>query len=448
MRDHRPALRAANFFTYHASRITSHAPLPTCFPHPVAQNAFVSPRERAIVWLLLAALAAAGCYSNRKGQLPPDWEASPEAPEGPSAVVPSIGAPTVVATDPLLAPPPTNSPAGPDSAYPVSPLTNHPLSLGYGAAGASRITHHESRNTYLSLAGWCKANQLPAPTLLAAAPVPAYALKTAHGTLLLRPGNQVAFWDGLELRLGFAPQMLEGEPYVHSLDLEKTIEPLVRLTPDCLKENLNANPVVVIDPGHGGENVGTKSVLGARYEKEFTLDWALRLERLLATNGWQVFLTRSDDANPALSNRVAFAQEHKAALFLSLHFNSAGPDESQAGLETYCLTPCGMTSTVTRGYSDDPGLSFPNNAFDSQNLQLACLVHRALLQVNGNRDRGVRRARFPGVLRGQQRPAILIEGGYLSNPLEARQIADPAYRQKLAEAVARALAVKSVVSSQ
>src|SRR5207248_499777 len=122
-----------------------------------------------------------------------------------------------------------------------------------------------------------------------------------------------------------------------------------------------------------------------------------------------------------------------------LHFNSAAPNEEQAGLETYCLTPSGMPSSLTRGFEDNAALAFPNNSFDAQNLQLACAVHRALLQVNGNRDRGVRRARFPGVLRGQQRPAILVEGGYLSNRHEAGLIGEPGYRQKLAEAVAAAL---------
>src|SRR5206468_9144528 len=77
--------------------------------------------------------------------------------------------------------------------------------------------------------------------------------------------------------------------------------------------------------------------------------------------------------------------------------------------------------------------------FDTQNLQYAVLLHHALLDVNGNQDRGVRRARFLGVLQGQNRPAVLVEGGYLSNLKEARQIADPAYRQKLAEAMAGAL---------
>jgi len=230
--------------------------------------------------------------------------------------------------------------------------------------------------------------------------------------------------------------MINGQPCVHTLDLQKTIQPLVMGT---FMSALRTNLTIVIDPGHGGGDSGTKSVLGYRYEKEYTLDWARRLGSLLASNGWRVFLTRSADLDLSLSNRIAIAEAHQAGIFLSLHFNSSAPNDQQAGLETYCLTPSGMLSSVTRGFGDDPGLSFPNNAFDAQNLQFALRVHRALLQVNGQRDRGVRRARFLGVLRGQNRPAILVEGGYLSNPQEARRIADPAYRQKLAEAVAEAI---------
>src|SRR5437899_1336599 len=98
-------------------------------------------------------------------------------------------------------------------------------------------------------------------------------------------------------------------------------------------------------------------------------------------------LVQGEWSGIALSpDAFAFAEEHKADLFLSLHFNSAAPNELQAGLETYCLTPAGMASTLTRGFSDDPAESFPNNAFDAQNLQLAFRVHRALLKVNGNHD--------------------------------------------------------------
>jgi N-acetylmuramoyl-L-alanine amidase len=287
--------------------------------------------------------------------------------------------------------------------------------------------------TWLPLQRWSHTEGLDSPLQLSPPPQPSYSVHSSNGVFVLRPGTQLAQWDGTEVRLGFAPQLIDGQPYIHALDLKKTVQPLLAGPTPFYS---NSHPVIVLDPGHGGENAGTKSVLGEHYEKEFTLDWALRLQKTLAASNCEVFLTRADDTDLALSNRVAFAAFHKADIFLSLHFNSAAPNLNEAGLETYCLTPTGMPSSLTRGFADEINVSFPNNAFDIQNLQLALGVHRALLQVNGHRDRGIRRARFPGVLRGQERPAILIEGGYLSNPEEARLIAEPGYRQKLAEAVA------------
>jgi N-acetylmuramoyl-L-alanine amidase len=228
--------------------------------------------------------------------------------------------------------------------------------------------------------------------------------------------------------------MINGQPFVHALDLKKNIEPLASAPTVPAK----TNRIVVLDPGHGGPSTGATSVLDGENEKEFTLDWARRAASLLASNGWQVFLTRTNDVDVSLSNRVAFAEERKAGLFISLHFNSAAPSQEQSGVETYCLTPAGMPSTLTRGYEDDLSLVFPNNAFDAENLQYAHRLHRSLVRVAG-RDRGLRHARFLGVLRGQNRPAVLVEGGYLSNPHEAERIAEPEYRQLLAEALARAL---------
>ena len=173
-----------------------------------------------------------------------------------------------------------------------------------------------------------------------------------------------------------------------------------------------------------------------------------RLEPLLAQEGWQVFLTRTNDVDDSLSNRVAFAEAHRADLFISLHFNSLAPDKSPAGIETYCVTPTGMPSTLTRGYGDFWSEYFPNNAFDVQNLQLAVRLQGALLHETGMEDRGICRARFIGVLHGQRRPAVLIEAGFLSNPGDARQIENPAFRQKLAQAVADALQPKSETVSQ
>ena len=301
---------------------------------------------------------------------------------------------------------------------------------------------HES---WVPLAEWARSRGLGPPAQLSSGPSASYAIKSTNGVVVLSAGSQIARCDGLELHLGFAPQLINGHFYVQGLDLRKTLQPLLQ---DASKNRWGAGSVLVIDPGHGGTDAGTRSVLRNHYEKDLTLDWALRLQAILSARGCQVFLTRSNDVEVALSNRVAFAAQHNADAFISLHFNSAGRDVNEGGLETYCLTPVGMPSSITRGFADEVGLTFPNNAFDAQNLRLALTVHRALLQVNGHLDRGVRRARFPGVLRGQQRPAILVEGGYLSNPREAGRIAEPAYRQMLAAALAGALLPASEATNQ
>ncbi|HZL42121.1 MAG TPA: N-acetylmuramoyl-L-alanine amidase [Verrucomicrobiae bacterium] len=290
-------------------------------------------------------------------------------------------------------------------------------------------------DTWIPLGRWARQHGYGNLRLLSRAEDTKFALNTTNGTFTALAGTLLANWDGLELHLGFEPQLIGNQIFLHTLDLKKNLEPLIH-SPEL---QWRERPVIVVDPGHGGQNTGASNMASGLCEKEFTLDWARRLERLLTDRGWQVYLTRTNDVDVTLSNRVAFAQEHRADLFISLHFNSAAPSQEQAGLETYCLTPAGMPSTLTRGYEDDLTAIFPNNSFDEQNLQCAVLLHRALLPVVGY-DRGVRRARFLGVLRGQSRAAVLIEAGFLSNPREARLIADPEYRQRLAEAMARALA--------
>ncbi|MSU58197.1 MAG: hypothetical protein EXS35_08455 [Pedosphaera sp.] len=287
-----------------------------------------------------------------------------------------------------------------------------------------------------SLNRWATSHGLGALRRVTVGPVESFALVANTGVLTLNMGSLSAHWENLEIRFGFAPQLTNGQVFVHALDLHKNIEPLLR----AFRPAAAPDRVIVIDPGHGGSNTGTRSKADNRLEKEFTLDWALRLARLLETNNWQVLLTRTNDVDVSLAERVDFAEQHRADLFVSLHFNSSGggsPDA--AGLETYCLTPTGMASSLVRGREDILAEILPNNTFDEQNLAYAVRLHAAVLKVNGHLDRAVRRARFLTVLRGQNRPAVLIEGGYLSNVREARKIADPAFRQKLAEATAEAL---------
>jgi N-acetylmuramoyl-L-alanine amidase len=297
--------------------------------------------------------------------------------------------------------------------------------------------------TWVALDDWAAAHKTGAPHFLSKSPATTYAIGSSNSVMVVGVGSIGATWNGIEINLGFAPEFIDGEIFLHGLDLKKNLEPLLCAPPISFPQT---NRVIVIDPGHGGDNHGTVSVLDGRFEKEFTLDWAKRLKPLLETNGWKVFLTRTSDLYVTNADRVTFAETHHADLFISLHFNSTEQDkktgkrdEKTGGLETYCITPVGMPSTLTRGFADPWYENLPNNNFDAQNLQLAVRVHGAVLRAVGMEDHGVRRSRFDTVLRGQNRPAILVEGGYLSNPAEAKLIESPEYRQKLAEGVAAAL---------
>ena len=382
-------------------------------------------RRPTVCALLLVVLA--GCSTMPTE--PPD-EVTVDSPKDTVVVAPRMAASTnhvpsrVMATAPapvvsqMPAPmPATTNAHSPAPAAAVAPTNKPDLSDGW-----------------VPLERWSEMNGFGTPQRTATDDFPSYGFTSSKGTMWVKVGSQLAYWNGLEYRLGFAPELIGGHPYVHALDVRKNFTPLMA---DPIR--FKPGTVLVIDPGHGGTDVGASSIYDGHYEKEYTLDCARRLEAVLAGHGWTVWLTRTNDVNVPLASRVSFAEEHKADLFLSLHFNSASPDRQQAGLETYCLTPAGMPSSLTRGYRDDLKLVYPNNRFDAENLQYAVELHRAALRVNGNADRGVRRARFLGVLQGQNRPAILVEGGYLSNPEEARQIADPAYRERFVEALAQAL---------
>ncbi len=362
-----------------------------------------------------------GCSTLPNEQPPSDWAATNQVPEVENHS-PFKPLPPVLQTN---LPPPVK--------------TNLPPVVNTNPPPATNVLNLKPRvapvYTWTSLKRWAAEQKISPPRLLTKSPLVTYSINSGLGVMVLAIGTREATWNGVSLHLGFAPEMIDGEVYLHGLDLQKTLEPFLCEPPIVY----GTNRVIVIDPGHGGINAGTISVTDRRPEKEFTLDWARRLKPLLEQEGWQVFLTRTTDVDIALSNRVTVAENHHADLFVSLHFNSLAPDQKPVGLATFCLTPMGMPSNVTRDFPDLLFQGFPNNNFDAQNIQLAGHLQRALLHATGMEDRGVNRARFIGVLRGQHRPAVLLEAGFLSNPREAKRIEDPDFRQKLAEAVASAL---------
>lgn len=287
---------------------------------------------------------------------------------------------------------------------------------------------------WVDIERWAHANDVGQVHIVSGGSEPKFELVGRAGRVDFSTGSQFAKWNGLNFMLGYPPQIVAHEISINGMDIQKSLLPLIQQRPTNLRGH-----VIVIDPGHGGDQRGTKSVVGInKFEKEFTLDWALRVQTLLASNGWKVYLTRTNDVDVPLHERVAVADRVHADLFLSLHFNAGSASGAESGVETYCMTPYGMPSNLTRGYTDDPYYNWPNNAFDRDNFTLAMHLHRAMVSATGALDRSVRRARFMAVLRTQRRPAVLIEGGYLSNRHEATLINTPEYRQKLAQAVANA----------
>jgi N-acetylmuramoyl-L-alanine amidase len=168
---------------------------------------------------------------------------------------------------------------------------------------------------------------------------------------------------------------------------------------------------VVVDAGHGGIDRG--GAPGQRVaEKPYTLDVAQRLAATLRSNGMRVVLTRDGDYFVGLRQRCDIANAQRNAIFVSIHFNGA-PRSGADGIETYYYT--------------------------GQSASLAASVHRQVLAATGLEDRHVRRRGF-FVIRRTSIPSILVELGFLSNPDTAQKVSgSPAYRQRLADAVARGI---------
>jgi len=247
--------------------------------------------------------------------------------------------------------------------------------------------------------------------------------------LVLNANSREARINGVQVWLLKAFEYRDNAGYLSQLDVNHTINPL--LYPP---RNVGKNRVrrICLDPGHGGKDPGFQ--VGSHPEQRYTLLLAQELRRQLAQAGYTVILTRTTDSTVDLPARPALARKVGADLFISLHFNAADKTRATArGTEAYCLTPAGASSTAAG--SDGPTLgSLLGNRHDAKNFLLAYHVQRSLVRKLGSEDRGVRRARF-AVLRDATMPAILVEPGFLSHPVEGRKIVEAAYRQKIATAI-------------
>jgi len=242
--------------------------------------------------------------------------------------------------------------------------------------------------------------------------------------------SREASFNGIKLWLLLPLATRNGEIYISQLDTDATFRPL--LSPPRNERGQKVR-IICLDAGHGGKDPGNRAA--GRQEKDYTLRLTLELRDQLRKAGFKVILTRSSDTYPELSDRPALARRAGADLFVSLHFNATESGrETARGAEVYALTPAGAASTNARGEGANSG-AFPGNRSDSKNLALAYQIQRALIRELRCEDRGVRRARFE-VLRGAAMPAVLVEAGFLSNPVEGKKIFTVEYRRQMAQAIA------------
>lgn len=197
------------------------------------------------------------------------------------------------------------------------------------------------------------------------------------------------------------------------------------------KEEGSVKPLLVmLDPGHGGEDDGANRSDPLIKEKDLVLALALKIGECLTNAGMQVTYTRTNDTALALDKRSALARKSKADLFVSIHANFAANPEA-SGVETYVLTPCGYHGTAEgssiRGWQI-------GNRNDYHNTLLGFSIHSQIAALGQTPDRGLKRQSY-SVLRETCCPAVLLEFGFLSNKEEALRMLDRPWQEKHAEAV-------------
>jgi N-acetylmuramoyl-L-alanine amidase len=166
---------------------------------------------------------------------------------------------------------------------------------------------------------------------------------------------------------------------------------------------------VVIDPGHGGHDNGGQ--WGKVYEKHLALDTATRLEANLKRMGYQTVMTRRSDYFVSLPQRVAIGNSYRNAIFVALHFNYTWK-ENVCGLETYY--------------------------YSSEGQKLAQYVQQSLVRQTRTVDRNAKFARFY-VIRNSTLPAILVEGGFVTNEQERERMKSGDFREAIARGVAEGI---------
>ena len=195
----------------------------------------------------------------------------------------------------------------------------------------------------------------------------------------------------------------------------------------------NYNKVIFLDPGHGGKDPGA-NYLGVK-EKDLTLQVSQQLKERLENLGYKVIMSRSTDVYvDFVTKRSEMANETNADMFISIHFNATGLGEnsSRSGIQTYTYLPTGnIASVINKKWHDNPVRL-------ERSKKLGSYIHQSVLATTHAKDDGLLAMSF-AVLRETNKPAVLLELGYIDNLEESQKVRTKEYQQKLVDGITQGI---------
>jgi N-acetylmuramoyl-L-alanine amidase len=264
--------------------------------------------------------------------------------------------------------------------------------------------------------------------------------------------------DGQPARLVLDLAATDRETFLRNAELEQRP---VHATPHAVvpPASDDPRPLIVIDPGHGGIDNGTKAATG-ELEKTIVLDFALMLrDKLEQSKKYRVAMTRNDDTFVPLTERVHFARSLKAALFISIHADYLPKREGEAqGATVYTLSDTASDSEAARLAEDEnkadviAGVDLTSESSEVADIliDLAQRETKAFstqfardlvgeLKTATRLHKNPMKAASFVVLRSPDVPSVLVELGYVSTKDDLKQLLSQSWREKTSTAVARAV---------
>ena len=195
----------------------------------------------------------------------------------------------------------------------------------------------------------------------------------------------------------------------------------------------NYQKVIFLDPGHGGKDPGAQ-YLGLK-EKDLTLQVSQQLKTKLESLGYTVIMSRSTDVFvDFVTERSKMSNETNADMFISIHFNATGHglDSGEDGIQTYTYLPTGnIPSVINKKWHDNPTRL-------KYSYKLGSYIHQSVLATTQAKDAGLLAKSF-AVLRETNKPAVLLELGYMDDSKESQKIRTKEYQQKLVDGIAQGI---------